>query len=254
MLDQHDTTVPDEVNAVEDFHTGAPYLQVLGRLHALLKPQTYMEIGTNTGRSLSLAQCAAIAVDPRFKVEANVIGSKSICLFYQMTSDRFFETQDAVGLLGGPVDLAFLDGMHQFEFLLRDFYNTERLCRRNSIVVLHDCMPVDINQARRVPAPPDVERKRGGWTGDVWKTLLILKERRPDLRIHCFKAPPTGLVCITNLDPANTYLKDNFFPLIDEYSPLDLRAYGLRRFLDSLNAVDTTLMERFENITRFFWL
>ena len=44
-----------------------------------------------------------------------------------MTSDDFFASHDLAQVLGGrPVDLAYIDGMHQFEFALRDFMNLER--------------------------------------------------------------------------------------------------------------------------------
>jgi hypothetical protein len=249
-------TATDDV-AQAGLLSGANYLTVLGRLHTFLQPETYLEIGTNTGRSLALAKCASVAVDPRFKVEANVIGEKSRCLFFQMGSDRFFRDYDVAQLLGGPVDFAFLDGLHQYEFLLRDFYNTERACRPNSVIALHDCIPTDIYRARRSMADQEARKaapQPGAWTGDVWKVLLILKEHRPDLRIYCFDAPPTGLVCITGLDPASTSLRDNYFALVEQYGRLDLKAYGLQRFLGSLDLIGTTVTEQYHDITRLFWM
>ena len=142
------TATTDDTVAAAGLLAGANYLAVLGRLHTFLQPERYLEIGTNTGRSLALAKCSSIAVDPRFKVEANVIGEKPRCLFYQMPSDRFFRDHSVTQLLGGPVDLAFLDGLHQYEFLLRDFYNTEQVCRPNSIIALHDSYrPISIARA-----------------------------------------------------------------------------------------------------------
>ena len=44
----------------------------------------------------------------------------------QSTSDDFFARPDAAEVLGGvPLDLAFIDGMHQFEYALRDFMHLE---------------------------------------------------------------------------------------------------------------------------------
>ena len=251
------TATTDDTVAAAGLLAGANYLAVLGRLHTFLQPERYLEIGTNTGRSLALAKCSSIAVDPRFKVEANVIGEKPRCLFYQMPSDRFFRDHSVTQLLGGPVDLAFLDGLHQDQFLLRDFYNTEQVCRPNSIIALHDCIPTDIYRARRSMGDTEARKlapEPNAWTGDVWKVLLILKEHRPDLRIHCFDAPPTGLVCITGLDPANTSLRDNYFSLIEQYGGLDLKVYGLAKFIASLTLTSTRRTEQFHDLTQLFWV
>ncbi len=64
------------------------------------------------------------------------------------------------------------------------------------------------------------EQVPGAWTGDVWKTLLILLSNRPDLDIHVAAASPTGLVVIRNLDPNNTVLSDRYDALIGEYDPV----------------------------------
>ncbi len=62
---------------------------------------------------------------------------------------RFFARHDLGGLLGKPISMAFLDGMHHFEYLLRDFINTEKHCSSNSVILLHDCLPTDRHVARR---------------------------------------------------------------------------------------------------------
>ena len=49
---------------------------------------------------------------------------------------------DVRAALGGlPVDLALIDGMHHFEYALRDFMNLERLCAPQSTILIDDCFP-----------------------------------------------------------------------------------------------------------------
>ncbi|HEY5300648.1 MAG TPA: hypothetical protein VIJ55_08235 [Acetobacteraceae bacterium] len=110
-------------------HVGELYTWALKELHDQLRPDTYFEIGTATGDTLALADCTSIAVDPAFRVARDVVGKKPACCLFQLTSDEFFARHDLGGLLGKPVSMAFLDGMHHFEFLLRDFINTEKHCR-----------------------------------------------------------------------------------------------------------------------------
>ena len=45
---------------------------------------------------------------------------------------------DLRNFLPNGVDFAFLDGMHHFEYLLRDVLNTEKYSRKNSIVAFPD--------------------------------------------------------------------------------------------------------------------
>jgi hypothetical protein len=72
-------------------------------------------------------------------------------------------------IVGRPNDLAFLDEMNLFEFLLPDFYTTERHCSHNSIIVVHDCIPEDDYIAFRDPSDPQRGRSShpNYWAGDV---------------------------------------------------------------------------------------
>lgn len=204
------------------------YLKLLCRLHAVRRPKTYLEIGTATGKTLALARCASIAIDPRFRLARDVRGGKPACHLFEMTSDAFFAAQNPSALLGRPVDLAFIDGMHRFEFALRDFMNIEPHCRPDSLIVLHDCLPVDAHMARRDPRDRSAAAEAhypGAWAGDTWKALWILQRYRPDLRIFAFDAPPSGLVVVTHLDPASTRLKQTYEEAVAAADAADLAGF-----------------------------
>ena len=62
----------------------------------------------------------------------------------------------------GVVDLAFIDGMHLFEYALRDVFHTERHTRWTSVMVLDDMLPRSVDEAAR-------DRHTDAWTGDVFK-------------------------------------------------------------------------------------
>src|SRR5262249_32903197 len=108
---------------------------------------------------------------------------------------------------------------------------TERCCHHRSLVLLHDCLPVNLRMAERSGGMNEAEdaSTRDWWTGDVWRILPVLKKYRPDLRICYLDCPPTGLVAVTNLDPASNTLLNHFYSILDEYSQLELSFYGLDR-------------------------
>ena len=235
---------------------GDSYQLVLQRFHETFRPETYLEIGVDDGATLRLSRSRTIAIDPCFRTGVLPVGNQPVGCLYQMTSDEFFRKHDPTAILGQPVDMAFLDGMHWFEFLLRDFINIEKHCRRNSIVFLHDCLPLDAHVGRRLSN--DVRlRDRSAcpdwWAGDVWKTLLIIVRVRPDLRVVLFDAAPTGLVAITGLDPSSTALADRYFELIDEYKDLSLMDKG-RADLDRLPIVGTGSLTSHDALSSLFWL
>ena len=194
---------------------GIRYLRMLGRLHAVLNPDWYLEVGTFTGRSLSKVDCNFVAVDPKFRLKAPLSHPSATQMhLFQQTSDDFFasgfaERNDI------RFDLAFLDGLHHYEVLLRDFINAEKLMSKDGVIALHDCCPSSVEMTAR-------EQIQGAWTGDVWKTLLILLRNRPDLDIHVAAAAPTGLVVIRNLDPDSSVLSDRYDAVISEFDPIGI--------------------------------
>jgi hypothetical protein len=159
-----------------------------------------------------------------------------------MTSDDFFGTIDPTAVLGRRIDLAFLDGLHLCEFLLRDFLNTERFCSSNSVIALHDCLPLDfVMVERQYSADRTLELHRRTWlTGDVWRCALLLKRRRPDLRIMAVDTRPTGLLLVTNLDPNSTILRDRYVSLVDEMHTFSLHEVTLAGLHTELNVVPTS--------------
>jgi spore maturation protein CgeB len=204
---------------------GTHYFALMQELHQDLKPDVYLEIGTESGASLALSKGLSIAIDPAFQIEADVMGSKSGLILQQCTSDAFF----ASGLLeklGVKIDLAFLDGMHLFEYLLRDFINTEQHMSPDGAILMHDCVPFSQAGAKREWD----RRETRSWTGDVWKLLPILQEYRPDLTVRTFDTPPSGLVVVSGLDPESRVLSDKMDEILARYSEMSFDDLGRDAF------------------------
>jgi predicted O-methyltransferase YrrM len=190
---------------------GPSYREVIDRLHRLVRPATYLEIGVETGATLALAAAARVPVGIDPHPEKMVITTSPNTRLYPMTSDAFFERETAGTVFHGqPVDLAFIDGMHWFEYVLRDFANVESWCTPASTILLHDCLPVTGVAARR-------ERESSFWVGDTWKALECLLEYRPDLHIRVIPTGPSGLVVVRHLDPGSTVLADRMEEILTRY-------------------------------------
>lgn len=224
---------------------GPRYQLVLEWLHAGLKPRTYLEIGLFGGDSFCLSRCPAIGVDPVLRIPAEALTGRPVSMLFEMTSDRFFASHNPSKLFGASVDFAFLDGLHVFEALLRDFINVERHCAHHSVLALHDCVPTDLGMARsrELPRLPDISRDPGAWTGDVWKIVPVLKRYRPDLRVHVFDSRPTGLVLITGLDPENRVLENGYWKILDEYRQIDLGEIGVDALVKTFNVQPADLCQ-----------
>lgn len=190
---------------------GPQYREVLARLHVKLRPDTYLEIGVETGATLALATTASriAGVDPAECPSPDLLPPNA--RLYRMESDAFFREESRESVFGGcAVDLTFIDGMHWFEYALRDFANAERWASADGAIVLHDCLPVT-----RVAACRD--RSTGFWVGDVWKVLEVLLEHRSDLRISVIPTAPSGLAVVRGLDPRSTVLNDGMDAIVESY-------------------------------------
>ncbi|HUB47158.1 MAG TPA: class I SAM-dependent methyltransferase [Acetobacteraceae bacterium] len=173
----------------------APYLDVLARLHKELAPAYYLEVGVRSGNSLALARCRATGVDPAPQVDVFLRPRTEIV---QSTSDAYFARRPAM-----HPDFAFIDGMHWFEYALRDFMNIERDAAPGAVVAIDDIFPNHAAQAER-------DRRTIAWTGDVWRLVDILRTWRPDLFLLPIDTSPTGLLLVAGLDPANRVLWDSY--------------------------------------------
>jgi len=207
------------------------YLEVLGILHDRLTVSNYLEIGVRNGHSLRLAKSKAIAIDPDPNIDVNDFDQLDL---YQMPSDYFFSNQTNIDFEKTPIDFAFIDGMHLFEFVLRDFINIEFRSSNEATIVIDDIFPNHPVQASR-------QRLSNVWTGDVWKIVVCLKRYRPDLSLTMIDSSPSGLLLITGLDKNNRVLTDHYNPIIREFSSLDLMDY------------ESLILKRAESVSPLDW-
>ena len=206
------------------------YYGLLRRAHAVLKPRRYLEIGVHRGHSLALVQTEthAVGVDPDPMVE----NPPENTVIVSVASDDFFADPALFGLLGGRVDLAFVDGLHLYEQTLRDVANVERHSNPDGVILIHDCLPIDAATSAR-------EQTSMVWSGDVWKAVVALRRHRKDMTVTTVDVEPTGLAIVSGLDPDNTVLFDRYDEIVDELRDLsfdDLEATGRSTMLNVISA------------------
>jgi hypothetical protein len=236
-------------------HNGLQYLDFLAILDTTLKPACYLEIGTCEGQSLARFKCDVLCIDPKFVIELSPLRDRRRAFFFQMGSDEFFKAHRVRDFFPTGPDICFLDGMHRFEYLLRDFINAEAACHRNSIILMHDCLPSNERMAERNNRLDEAEdiATRSAWTGDVWRVLTVLKKHRPDLRVMQLDCGPTGLIAVTNVDPTSKLLSHDYNKVVDEAMNLSLSALGLNQLWKLFPTVDTArLAAHPEDITAIF--
>lgn len=206
--------------------------EFLRDLHKATANRNYLEIGVNDGRSLRLSRVPSIAIDPAFKVVTEI---KCDVHLVKATSDDFFARDNPLQHLKGgrhplrnlkrgrspfgywrrtTLDLSFIDGMHLFEYALRDFINVEKHSDWSSVIVFDDMLPRNIDEAAR-------DRHTGAWTGDVYKIVEILGRYRPDLVTVLVDTEPTGQLVVFGADPANTVLSDKYDEIMAEFDVPD---------------------------------
>lgn len=211
---------------------GMNYRGFFRRIHEAHAFEWYLEIGCRNGRILDLVQGKTIGVDPVFRLEKPLLGRKPQLHLFQETSDSFFAA-NRLEALGARPTIAFIDGMHLFEYALRDILNTEAHADPDGVIFVHDCCPFSIEMTTR-----DLHNLPDIWTGDVWKLIPILSEYRPDLKVSVLDARPTGLLAITGLKPGTVQPEIDLFEIIERYEAIDLDSFGLDNFADHFEFTD----------------
>lgn len=216
---------------------GQRYLEVLNGIEAKLQPKLYLEIGSRTGKSLLPRKCSFIAIDPVFKLGSADFSTQGDMFFCRKTSDSFFESNFLQNNNLVP-DWAFIDGLHLFENALKDFMNCEKSMSKDGLICLHDVVPFNGEMTTR---DENYLTQGTGWTGDVWKVVPILKRYRPDLKIDVVNSHRTGLCAVSNLNPDNRVLDENFADILEEFVPIDLAKEGPEYYFKGLDLIDPQL-------------
>ncbi|WP_152363412.1 class I SAM-dependent methyltransferase [Microlunatus speluncae] len=188
------------------------YIDFLTEVHRRHRPGAYLEIGVASGKSLRLAGCRAVGVDPAFAITTPLDNDVAVL---RTTSDEYFNRPDPMQVTKGqPYELAFIDGLHLFEFALRDYINTERHSSAHGMIILDDMYPRTVDEAARV-------RHTDAWTGDVFWIIEVLAKYRPELTVVGVDTQPTGLLLVLGLDPADTTLTDHYDEILAEFRRSD---------------------------------
>jgi len=125
----------------------------------------YLELGIEYGTTFNnICIENKTGVDPDPKITGLHIIKK--------TSDEFFKDNNEI------FDIIFIDGMHQSEYVLRDFNNSIKCLNENGIIFFDDILPISENEQFKIPNNPVYEngilKYSSPWTGDVWKFIYYL--------------------------------------------------------------------------------
>lgn len=165
--------------------------------------KNYLEIGVENGHIFFRVKSTfKVAVDPKFLFDFSRRLGKALInpynfnnQYFEKTSDAFF-AQDAQRVFSAKkLQLALVDGMHEYQYALRDVENTLRYMQENGVVVMHDCNPQTAGAAGRFE-----DWEVGEWNGDVWRTIIHLRSQRPDLTVFVLDIDQ-GLGIVTRQKP-----------------------------------------------------
>ena len=122
--------------------------EIIQNIIEFKKYKSYLEIGCDRNQSFS-----NINIDKRVGIDPVEGGT------HKMTSDEFFYNNN------DKFDIIFIDGLHQYEQVIKDIKNSLNCLKKNGLILLHDCLPRTIwNQV--------YPRINSDWNGDVWKAIV----------------------------------------------------------------------------------
>lgn len=133
--------------------TGESRLDLINLAIRKTDAKTYLEIGCDKNKIFRNIHVAhKVGVDP-------ARGGT-----HRMTSDDFFKQNKE------KFDVIFIDGLHYYDQVKKDFENSLDCLNDNGFIILHDMMPTTPEEAV-VPIPKIMPYT---WVGDVWRLAFDL--------------------------------------------------------------------------------
>jgi len=101
-------------------------------------------------------------------------------------------SDECLGILadeGIEFDVVFIDGLHEFEQVTRDFFASLHLLKKSGVIVLDDVWPRDSSSAtptltEHISRTQAGEIKLPGWHGDVWKLVALISSQFASLTVE----------------------------------------------------------------------
>ncbi|NOU19317.1 MAG: class I SAM-dependent methyltransferase [Bacteroidales bacterium] len=165
---------------------------VIQRAIKAINVNTYLEIGVSNGENfVEIEAPFVIGIDP---IEPNKQVKQSLSenrFYFQLKSDEFFKNNKNI-FEKRKIDLAFIDGAHNYHQALRDVQNCLNYLRPDGLIIMHDCNPISpIIETPATVYEEACEKVKAiginpygyAWTGDVWKTILNIRSTHKDLKV-----------------------------------------------------------------------
>ena len=122
--------------------------------------KSYLEIGVQYPQS----NFFKVNAEYKTEVEPFPVGDWANKNIMPVTSDEWFVD------LQEKYDIIFIDGLHTREQCLADILNSLKHLTDNGTILVHDCLPTAEYQTTH-------EDNGREWTGDVWKSIVDIKEK-----------------------------------------------------------------------------
>ena len=197
-------------------------IELIRDLFAKTNFSTYLEIGCHSGLSFLPLECRnKIAVDPHFIIPMKtklswLLKNRSNLRnkYFEETSDAFFSKRKSYLEKAQPLDVALVDGLHTFQTSLNDVLHTLEYLNGTGLIIMHDCLPP--HKAAAIPTKQfpnekesDIEGWTGEWCGDVWKSIVYLRENLSESLDVCVINTDYGLGVIRIKNNIDGVLKIN---------------------------------------------
>lgn len=184
-------------------------LKVITTLMKQKNLRNYLEIGVHNAHILfRIKSNFKIAIDPKFafdtarKIGKTILNPYNLYnQYFEKTSDDFFANDAQKIIDNKKIEISLIDGMHQYDYALRDIENTLKYLSDDGVIIIHDCNP----QTKAASGTWDEWQSRneeGFWNGDVWKAIVHLRSTRKDINVFVLDCDH-GLGVVTKSKPEN---------------------------------------------------
>lgn len=183
----------------------------LNKLASALKVGRYLEIGVETGITFHQVDCQLkTGVDPKFLFDlarSEELNRHGICEYHEVASDVFFSGRDRGG---ERYDLIFIDGLHHFDQVMRDFIHSTAHAHPRTVFLIDDTLPCDVFSAMRDQQQALELRSRyslgfqgNAWHGDVYLFVLLLPVYFPGYRFRTIVGSGSNPQTVVWFDPGH---------------------------------------------------